>query len=660
MKELEYRQIHLDFHTSPFINDVGSAFDPEAFVRTLKEAEVTSVNVFAKCHHGMCYYPTKIGKMHPSLTFDLLGGMLKVLHREGIKAPVYFPVGWEETAAENLNWLEVDKDGVIGGSKTFEAGYYKWKKLCLNKEEYLNYILAQTQELIDGYQVDGFWYDIITQNECVCPDCLKDMRELGLDPQKQEDRRKHDLIVLKRFMKKVYEYVKGKLPGATVFFNGNWAIDGGYDPEYNVMERGRYQTHLEIESLPSEIWGYNHFPLYVNYHNRDNAELVGMNGKFHTAWGDFGSLRNEEALEYECFRMIMNGAKCCIGDQLHPRGVLDKAVYQRIGKVYRQIEEREPWCAGSKKLSEIGVLVARNVLQDDSSADEGVMRMLLELHYCFDFIDCRSDFSRYRLIILPDKVVCGRELADRLSDYMKQGGKVLATHQSGLDEAGTFFQFREMGVEYLGENEYCPAYIILGDELSGNIAPMEYVMYERGSLVKKKEEAKVLAELGKPYFNRTYDRFCSHRQFPYEGLMNAPAAVRNGNVIYVSNPLFTDYINYGVRVYRDIIANCIEMLLERPLLRTNLPSSAEVTLRRQEDRMVMHILHYIAERKSRKFDIVDTKLPLYHSEVRIRVEKVPERVYAAPGGQELDFVIEDGYVVATVPEIYGHAMIVVE
>ncbi len=77
------RQVHLDFHTSPDIPDVGADWDAEHFVRTLKEARVNSITVFAKCHHGMNYYPTKIGPVHPSLKFDLLGEQIEACHRAG-------------------------------------------------------------------------------------------------------------------------------------------------------------------------------------------------------------------------------------------------------------------------------------------------------------------------------------------------------------------------------------------------------------------------------------------------------------------------------------------------------------------------------------------------------------------------------------------------
>ena len=76
------RHVHLDFHTSPFIDDVGAEFDAAEFAQTFKDAHVNSVNVFAKCHHGMSYYPTKIGIQHPALAGrDMLGEQIEALHR---------------------------------------------------------------------------------------------------------------------------------------------------------------------------------------------------------------------------------------------------------------------------------------------------------------------------------------------------------------------------------------------------------------------------------------------------------------------------------------------------------------------------------------------------------------------------------------------------
>ena len=95
---MRFRQIHLDFHTSPLIPDVGRDFDPEAFAATFRFAHCDSVTVFGKCHHGMCYYPTKIGPKHPSLDRDLMGKQIEALHKVGIKAPIYLTCVWESSA----------------------------------------------------------------------------------------------------------------------------------------------------------------------------------------------------------------------------------------------------------------------------------------------------------------------------------------------------------------------------------------------------------------------------------------------------------------------------------------------------------------------------------------------------------------------------------
>ncbi|MBE5872925.1 MAG: hypothetical protein E7287_00805 [Lachnospiraceae bacterium] len=660
MEELSYRQIHLDFHTSPVIPKVGADFDPVEFTATLKKAGVESINIFAKCHHGMCYYPTKVGRVHPGLKRDLLGEMITALHAEGIKAPIYFPIGWEEVAAENLNWLEVNADGVLGGKDPFCAEVNRWRDLCLNKDSYLEFIFEQVSEIISLYPVDGFWFDIISQHGCVCADCQKSMKSLGLSPQNPEDVSKHDLIVVTRFMKKLYTFVKDNCPEALVFFNGDLAPDNGYDRESGMNERAKYLTHIEIESLPSETWGYNHFPLYVNYHNRKNAQIIGMNGKFHNVWGDFGSLRNLEALEYECFRMIMNGSKICIGDQMHPRGVLDKDVYERIGQVYAQIEEREPWCRASKKQADIGIFMVNGPTDKDFTPNEGALRMMLELHHQFDFIDCEDDLQKYKLLILPDNARIDSKIAEKISAYLKQGGKLIASCRSGFDADSQEFIIKELGVEYIETNPYIPSYIVLEDSFRGDLPALEYAMYQESVSVKAIAGTQILAQEGRPYFNRSYDRFCSHRHFPFECLTGNASIVRNGNVIYIANQVFSEYIELGARLNRDIIEKCINLLLDAPLMRTNLPSSAEVTYRTQQDKTIVHILHYIAEKKSRRMTVVDTRLPLIDIQMQIRCEKVPQRVYLAPTMEELHFEYKDGYVFVEVPKLVGHGMVVME
>jgi len=132
--KLKYRQIHLDFHNSPLIYNIGENFEPEKFAEIMKKANVNSVTFFAKCHHGMSYYKTKVGKMHPALKKDLLSLAVEYLHKEGIDCIAYISVGWDEYIAyENPDYIEITPEGKL--STSFLES--RWKKICLNNRKYI-------------------------------------------------------------------------------------------------------------------------------------------------------------------------------------------------------------------------------------------------------------------------------------------------------------------------------------------------------------------------------------------------------------------------------------------------------------------------------------------------------------------------------------------
>jgi len=662
MGELPFRQIHMDFHTSPHIDGVGSKFDAQEFASTLKKAGVNSINLFSKCHHGMYYYPTKIGTMHPSLEFDLLGAQMKACREEGIRTCIYTCVAWNEDWADrHPEWLQVNMQGVLGNKNPFDTTYYGWRDLCLNNIEHKEYLKAELKETYELYKPAGYWIDIILQRECICGSCMKEIKAMGLDPQNAHHVRRHDRLVEIRFMKEFYEYLKAMDEDLTVYFNG-YPCDSDLmdDVEYSTAQKRRYNSFLDIESLPSDAWGYTHFPIAANYLNRYDQEIAMMNGKFHKAWGDFGTLRNLEALEYECFRAVANGAKCCVGDQLHPNGLIDKSVYQRIGEVFNDIKVKEKWLHNTKKVSQIGVFVNNRVLQNPDSSIEGAYRMLTEMHYLFDFIDFCTDLSGYDLLILPDSVLLTDLAAEKIKDYIHNGGKVILTGKSGLSVGKPQFALEEFGVEYISEAEFSPRYININTQSFPEILPMDYTVYESGYKVRALPGTKVAAYVANPYFNRTYDRFCSHRHTPPAGVSDEPAVTVNGGVVYISNPLFIDYARNGNKVYKDIVKHFIKELLNRPVIICDLPVTAEVTLRKQENRLIMHALNYIIQRKCKELDIIEEKLPLYNTVFRIKTEGEAASVYTVPQMESIDFLCADGYVEFVLPKIHGHQMVVIE
>ena len=114
---LRFRQIHLDFHTSPAIPGIGRAFDKKRWQACLKTAHADSITCFSCCHHGWSYHPTKVGAMHPGLDFDLLRAQIDASHEIGVNVPIYISAGLNNRVAElEPGWREISPEGKLSGS----------------------------------------------------------------------------------------------------------------------------------------------------------------------------------------------------------------------------------------------------------------------------------------------------------------------------------------------------------------------------------------------------------------------------------------------------------------------------------------------------------------------------------------------------------------
>ena len=650
MHHLPFRQIHLDFHTSPDIPDVGAEFDADRFAETLKNAHVNSVTCFARGHHGLCYYDTDIGPVHPSLEFDMFGQMVQACHARDIRVPAYITVAWDEWAARNHpEWAAINRDGSMWMGGPTNA---TWHGVCMLNDDYQDYLLNITEEVLRKYETDGLFMDIWMgpSPSCFCWSCLEKMEEAGVDVEDDEAVQHWNEGERADLMKRVRALAEEMRPGIGVFFNSCLRVG-----KKDWLE---HYTHLEIESLPTGGWGYAHFPLFQRYFRNFGKETMGMTARFHRTWGDFGGLKNPAALEFECFSMLAGGARCSVGDQLHPRGKLDTDVYDLIGDVYESVERKEPWCVDADHIAQVAVM-------RDDGLEKGVggaVRALLESHELFDVVDTDGNLWPYEVVLIPDGIRLDDALEGRLRRFVEKGGSLIICGESGLATDHDEFAMPEIGVSYGEPAEYDPNFLCqVADEIGIGVRDFHYMMYEGGHYVKAQDGAEVMARIGKPYFNRSWQHYCSHGPTPFDETTDHPAIVRNGNIIYFAHPIFRLYADQGARVYRQLIENAISLLRPRPMLQANLPSTARVGLLRQNDpeRLVLHVLNYVAERRT-DLDVIEEAQPVVDAELRVHTEHKPSCVYLAPDEDELEFTFADGDTTVRIPRIEGHAMIVFE
>lgn len=665
MESLRFRQVHLDFHTSEHMEQIGIHFNRQEFQKALKIGHVDSITVFSKCHHGWSYHPTKVNQMHPNLNFDLLKEQLEACKEIDVNSPIYISAGLDEKEAlVHPEWISRLADETTTWVKDFTtaAGFHL---LCFNTG-YLELLLKQIEEVMIAYQPQGIFLDIASVHPCYCSKCRNDILNRGKDPRDMEAVMEQAELVYENYAAKVKTMIRQYSKTCTIFHNAGHITRGRRDLAH-------YNTHLELESLPTGGWGYDHFPMSAAYAANLNMEYLGMTGKFHNTWGEFGGFKHPNALRYETGLSLAFGAKCSIGDQLHPSGKVDMGTYELIGKAYQEVEKKEAWCQGAENYYDIGILGEEAVNSKVSNRDEkkyadiGANRIMLEGKYLYRFLDLYEDFNNYKLIILPDKIQLNKVLQERLSEYLEAGGKILATGLSGVDTELNEFVL-DFGAKFLGASNYRPDYVVPDFLLSTGQSP--HIMYEQGYLIEM-THGKQCGSREFPYFNRDVYQFSSHQHTPNNPEKIIPSISLTENTAYIGWNLFADYARMGSLHLKEIVVHMIdELLKDKKTMEISLPDKAIVTLtvQKEQSRYVHHLLFaHTTIRGSFKWDgidrsieVIESIVPIYNVKVLLRLNRTVKRIYLVPQMTDLAFENNNGVIEYVVPQVDCHQMVSIE
>ncbi len=636
------KRVHLDFHTGPDIEGIGEQFNKEEFTAAIRAAGIDLMTVFAKCHHGYCYYPTRVGKMHPHLKFNLLGEQIDAIHAAGAKAPIYITIGWSKLDADaHPEWIMKDiKTGepiYMGGAPTGDPEaplpHCSWASLC-PVGGYLDEVERVTRDVCEQFDVsDGIFYDICFMKEsCGCDDCIRGMKELGLDPKSEADAKKYysakHIEMMHRLTAVVHEYA----PNATVFYNGG--------ADMNRTEYHPYQTHYELEDLPTAWGGYDLMPLRAKFFERYGKAYLGMTGKFHHAWGEFGGFKHPEALRYECADMLSVGAEISVGDHLHPSGRLDEATYRLIGHAFDYAGRLEPYSNNTKAYTDVALFMSHN-----EASDIGASKLLQLMHLDFDVIESAGEINGHRLVILPDAVKLSDGDKAILADFVTRGGSIVASHESG---------FPEIGVRKISRSPFDLDYIEC--EVAGFNTP--FLSYSAALITEC--EGEVLAKTYEPYFNRREGHFCGHKNTPYRlDAAEYPALVRNGRVAYFAHPVFGAYNESGNYVLEEYIKKGILSVYEPYVTVAHFPSAAKLRSRVGDGFIALHLLYAPPVNRGNVCLLPD--FPTLHGvEVRLRTERKITSVALPVSGERIPFKQDGDMLYIKLPPFSLHTLLIIK
>lgn len=318
--------------------------------------------------------------------------------------------------------------------------------------------------------------------------------------------------------------------------------------------------------------------------------------------------------------------------------------------------------SGGSDLYGEGETGAGRGLGDHKRAAKGFADMLIRSHIPFDLVtdlDLNPEvLKQYRCVILPSAVCMSDAVADVLDAYVRAGGRLIATFSTSLvDEKGVkrrdFALADAFGVHAQGRVTTYGAYNYMvprGRHAVLRRIDVPYMPMAGEAIdVRATEEASVLLDFLKPMAGR------------YEPLTppDTPAAVLNrhgrGACLYLAGAFGEHYMTYTPPEYRQLAANAVKQWSRAVVELRGAPSSVELVVRRQPDRLIIHLINgcslngrpivHVAPLFDLKLFIRTTSPAI---QVRALVSKTNLPAHAVARGQEV-----------TLPVLNAHETIVV-
>lgn len=292
-----------------------------------------------------------------------------------------------------------------------------------------------------------------------------------------------------------------------------------------------------------------------------------------------------------------------------------------------------------------------------------------------------ENLSDYKLVILPDQRYISRELTDALEKFVRNGGGLIASVFTGTeDEAykstGKFMLENTLGIKLEGKYPYTNGYVVINDrDLKNNILDMPHQVWGEIAYVKPVTANKV-ADLWNVYMRRDSDYFQGGSS-PIGKNTGYPFITVNqygkGKAAYICGDVFNSYAFRNNWNLKNMFGNLVNMVLPETLISIDAPGNVKVVLRKQEKRILVHLINLYGERSyyygelpwqprtTNTIVYAENILPVHNIEVKVKVDKKPDSVKLMPENQTLKWkTLENGLISIDVPELDIYSIVVIE
>lgn len=660
-----YRRHLLDMHIDDRNDEFLSEFSPEEYFENLKKAKIQNAMLYFQSHVGLCYYPTKSGKMHNAFRGreDMMKRLAAMCRKNGISVTGYYSFIFNNWAAHtHPEWKIVPKGALCNknNQENFSsAGLIRYGVCCPNNREYRNFVSEQIKEICEYFEFDGMFFDMLYWPElCYCPSCKERFRkETGFELPEKEDW--NDRLWLLHISKRrewmglaaqsLTDEVKNYLPNVSVEHNvafaalpnGKNALAEGVLNASDYAGGDLYGNTLYTQSFTCKF--------YKNATKNQPFEY--MISRCEPNLSKHTVTKSDDTLLSQIFLTYAHHGASLIIDAVDPIGTTDSRVFEKIGGIFGKTLAYEKYFSGNMA-EDVGIYYTHrskfNAYGESYSNHTGCVnsvKLMIEKNICCGVTGGYHDISNYKLLIAPLLTEEDSYDYQRITEYVRNGGFL---YISGGDCCGLLKEF--FNTEITGRTHESIVYIAPDESKSTSEAfgwfNRKYPLHFDGTapIADSIDENNVIAHITLPYTTQNNAAFASiHSDPPGIQTKNPAIAITEygkGKVMWSALPFECIESPYQCG---EVFINLIDK--EFPFEKTfvsDAPQDVEITVFKDKNSVTVSSVLMCTSSKARHTETFT---------VAVKSENKPYKLINLPDESDCDFEYKNGYVKYTVDNL---------
>lgn len=652
-----FRRHLCDMHIDDWNEEFLSKFSPEDYFENLKKAKIQNAMIYFQSHVGLCYYPTKSGKMHNAFKGreDMIKRLVDMCRKNGISVTGYYSLIYNNWAAhEHPEWRMLREDGTPkfnfeGASQSAFADndIFRYGLCCPNNNEYRSFVSKQIKEIVDYFEFDGMFFDMLFwPHVCYCDSCKRRWSEEvgGEIPMVEDWNDENWLLHMKKRREWIGEFAqwatdltKELIPGVSVEHN----------VAYSALPSGKTCNCEEVidacDYAGGDLYGGSYCQSFTCKFYRNitkNQPFEYMFSRCEPNLSKHTITKSEDAMLSSVFLTAAHHGATLAIDAIDPKGTMDSRVYERLGRVFEREMPYEKYFKGDM-IEDIGIYYtlrskfnAHGESYTNHSGCVNSVETMIKENICCGVTGGYHDISKYRVLIAPCLTEEDKYDYDRIIKYVKDGGKL---YISGGDCKGLLKEF--FGAEVKKRTREKVVYIAPGAKAAKAFGwfTENYPLHfdGRSPIVEGIDESKVCATLTLPYTPQDIVKFASIHSNPPGIKTDIPSmAVTDygkGRVLWSALPIESIGNPYEYsRVFVDLLK---ELLGLEQTVFSDAPKDVEIVAFRDGNEMTVSSVLLSEDFKARRVE------PF---EVCVKADRKPSCILQLPQETAVTFEYENG------------------